>query len=230
VIKNQVFTLLKLVNDVLVERELPVPEELQNIIAAGGLDLNPERSLPARFDCTYIYTVYSNGSLMIESHVRPGKGLPFLPRIGIQMTVPGGYEQITWYGRGPHETYVDRKEGARVGVYTGTVDEQYVPYIFPEENGNKTDVRWVALTNSKGIGLLASADRLMEVSAHHFTDEDLTEARHTYELTHREQITVNLDYAQSGLGSASCGPGRLEKYQLKAEETRFSILFRPISE
>jgi Beta galactosidase small chain. len=118
---------------------------------------------------------------------------------------------------------VDRKEGARVGVYSGTVDEQYVPYIVPEENGNKTEVRWVSLTNADGVGLLAVGMPTMEVSAHHYTTEDLTQARHTYELVRREEITLNLDYAQSGLGSASCGPGRLEKYQLKPEEVRYRV-------
>ena len=141
---------------------------------------------------------------MIEHHVIPkAPGLPFLPRIGLQMTVPGGYEQFTWYGRGPHENYVDRNYGAQVGLYSGTVDEQYVPYIVPEENGNKTDVRWVALTNDAGVGLLAVG--APEVSAHHYTTQDLTDATHTYELQRRDDITLNLDYGQSGLGSATAG-------------------------
>jgi beta-galactosidase/beta-glucuronidase len=184
---------------------------------------------PARFECDYVYTVYGSGDVVIDTHVVPEAEVPFLPRIGLQMLLPGGYEQFTWYGRGPHETYVDRKEAAQVGVYSGTVDEQYVPYLVPEENGNKTEVRWVALTNEDGVGLLASGDRWLEVSAHHYTTEDLTQAKHTYELKRREEITLNLDYAQSGLGSASCGPGRLEKYQLKPEEVRYSVRLRPFS-
>jgi beta-galactosidase len=183
----------------------------------------------ARFECDYVYTVYGSGDVVIDTHVVPGAEVPFLPRIGLQIRLPGGYEQFTWYGRGPHETYVDRKEGAQVGVYSGTVDEQYVPYVVPQENGNKTGVRWVALTNEDGVGLLASGERWLEVSAHHYTTEDLTEATHTYELKRREEITLNLDYAQSGLGSASCGPGRLEKYQLKPEEMRYTVRLRPFS-
>jgi hypothetical protein len=161
--------------------------------------------------------------------VLPSEGLPFLPRIGLQLRLPGGFEQFAWYGRGPHETYVDRKEGAQVGVYRGSVDEQYVPYIVPEENGNKTDVRWVSLTNAEGIGLQASGDGLLEVSAHHFTPEDLTTARHTHELVRRPEIILNLDYAQSGLGSASCGPGRLPKYRLQPEEIRYRVHLAPFS-
>ena len=83
----------------------------------------------------------------------------------------------------------------------------------PEENGNETEVRWVALTNQDGVGPLASRNRWLEVSAHHHTTEDLTQATHTYGLERREEITLNLDYAQSGLGSAGCGPGGLEEYQ-----------------
>jgi hypothetical protein len=145
------------------------------------------------------------------------------------MQLPSGFEQFAWYGRGPQESYVDRQEGARVGVYRGTVDEQYVPYIFPEENGNKTEVRWVALTDRQGNGLLACGAPWLSVSAHHFTSGDLEQARHTYELNRRDEITLNLDYAQSGLGSAACGPGRLEKYQLKAGEARFTIRLRPLT-
>ena len=195
----------------------------------------PQAKPPARFDGETMYTVYGSGDIVIDAHIVPAsEGLPFLPRIGLQMTLPPGYERFTWYGRGPHETYVDRNYGAQVGLYSGTVDEQYVPYIVPEENGNKTDVRWVALTDDDGVGLLVVAggdlrDGL-EVSAHHYTTGDLTMATHTYELQRREEITLNLDYAQSGLGSASCGPGRLAKYQLKPEPVSYRVRLRPFSE
>lgn len=227
--EERLFDIFKGVNDLLIESGLPVPDYIRDVVAAGKVELRAERKPPARFDCEYTYTIYGSGDVVIETHVVPQVDVPFLPRLGLQMQLPGGYEQFTWYGRGPHENYVDRKEGARVGLYSGTVDEQYVPYIVPEENGNKTEVRWVALTSADGIGLLAVGMPLMEVSAHHYTTEDLTQARHTYELVRREEITLNLDYAQSGLGSASCGPGRLEKYQLKPEEVRYRVRLRPFS-
>ena len=145
------------------------------------------------------------------------------------MHLPEGFEQFAWYGRGPHETYVDRKEGAQVGIYRGTVDEQFVPYVVPEENGNKTEVRWATLTNADGVGLHASADRLLEVSVHHFTPEDLTAAAHPHELTRRPEVILHLDYGQSGLGSASCGPGRLKKYRLEPEEIRYRVDLHPFS-
>jgi beta-galactosidase/beta-glucuronidase len=181
------------------------------------------------FDCGYTYTVYGSGDVVIDTHVVSGESLPHLPRVGLQMILPGGYETFTWYGRGPHETYVDRKAGAQMGVYTGSVDEQCVPYVVPQENGNKTDVRWVALTDADGAGLLAVAESFLEVSAHHFTTQDMAKAQHTYELERRDEITLNLDHKQSGLGGASCGPSTLPQYLIPPEEKRFSIRLRPLA-
>jgi beta-galactosidase len=226
--EERLFDLTEGVYDVLVGLGQPIPEPLVNAVAAGKVQSQPAAFKPACFDCELTYTIYGSGEVLIDSHVTPEPGMPFLPRLGLQMKLPGGFEQFTWYGRGPQETYSDRQEGAKVGVYSGTVDEQYVPYIFPEENGNKTDVRWVSLTGTPG-GLLATGDPWLNVSAHHFTERDLEQARHTSELKRRDEITLNLDYAQSGLGSAACGPGRLEKYQLKAEEVRFSVRLRPLT-
>jgi beta-galactosidase len=227
--EDQMYELLKTTLDMMIEIGLPVPDEFDQLVRAGKDGLQTKPKPPARFECETQYMVYGSGDIQIEAHVLPDPGLPFLPRLGFQMTLPEGYERFTWYGRGPHENYSDRCEGAAVGIYSGTVDEQYVPYIVPEENGNKTEVRWVTLTGPQGTGLLAVGSPIMEVSAHHFTTQNLTEARHTYELKRRPEIILNLDYGQSGLGSAACGPGRLEQYQLKAVETRFSLRLRPFS-
>jgi beta-galactosidase/beta-glucuronidase len=181
------------------------------------------------FECETTYAIYASGDVLIEAHVLPGGKLPPLPRIGLAMQLPGGYETLTWYGRGPHETYADRKTGAQVGVYSGTVDEQYVPYVVPQENGNKTDVRWATLTDGDGVGLLAVGMPFVEVSAHHFTAQDLTQARHTYELQRREYIVLNLDYRQSGLGGASCGPGTLPAYLIEPRPVQFRLRLRPFS-
>jgi beta-galactosidase/beta-glucuronidase len=183
-----------------------------------------------RFDCAIDYTICGNGDMMIDAHVWPSAGLPPLPRLGLQMALPGRYETITWYGRGPHESYVDRKVGARVGVHRGVVDGQYVRYLRPQENGNKTDVRWVALTNEKGAGLMAQGTPVMEVSAHHYTPEDFERASHPHELVRREEIVFHLDVQQSGLGSESCGPPPLPQYLLPAEERRFRVVLRPVDQ
>jgi len=204
--------------EVLLELSRIPPEQLLVSYYEGG------------FDCEYAYTIYGSGDVVIETHVLPIGKLPPLPRVGLQMCLPGEYSTFRWYGRGPHETYADRKLGAQIGVYGGTVDDQYVPYVTPQENGSKTDVRWAALTNEHNIGLLVVGMPLLNVSAHHFTTEDLTQATHTYELKRREDITLNLDSRQSGLGNASCGPGVLEQYLLEPQETSYSLRLRPFSE
>ncbi|MEM3545756.1 MAG: glycoside hydrolase family 2 TIM barrel-domain containing protein [Candidatus Bathyarchaeia archaeon] len=183
-----------------------------------------------KFKCRYTYRIYGSSDVIIDVDVDPAADLPpSIPRIGLKMTIPGGFEKFTWFGRGPHENYCDRKEGAAVGVYTGTVDEQYVPYIKPQENGNKTDVRWASLTNDSGFGLLIVGMPLIEVSAHHYTIEDFEKAKHTYELKRRDDITLNIDYKQSGLGGGSCGPDTLPQYLVKPEHAHFAVRLRPIS-
>jgi len=182
-----------------------------------------------RFECLYSYNIYGSSDIIIEVKVNPLKGLPpHLPRIGLQAKVPKEYEIVTWYGRGPHENYCDRKEGAAIGVYRSTVEEQYVPYIKPQENGNRTDVKWVSLTDSSGFGLLVVGMPILEVSALYYTIEDLSSAKHTYELKKRDFITLNLDYRQSGLGGGSCGPDTLPIYLVKPEPVVFSVRLRPI--
>jgi hypothetical protein len=99
----------------------------------------------------------------------------------------------------------------------------------PQDNGNKTDVRWVTLTNRHGIGLLAAGEELLNVSAHHYRPEDLDAARHTYELKRRDETILNLDYRQSGLGSNSCGPGPLPQYIIAPEEMSFTVRLRPFN-
>ena len=187
-------------------------------------------SLAPAFACVYRYTVYGSGDVTIEIEVTPRRELPSLPRLGLQMRLPRRFDQLTWYGLGPHEAYIDRRESARVGLYRGSVQDQYVPYVMPQENGNKLDVRWAAVTEAEGGGVLAVGRPRLNVSVHHYTPEDLTRARHTFELTPRNETILNLDHAQAPLGSASCGPGPLEKYLLRPEKTSFSVRLRPISQ
>jgi beta-galactosidase/beta-glucuronidase len=189
-----------------------------------------------RFACEVDYEISSSGDVVVGIRITPAEDLPPLPRLGLQMVLSAGYETFSWYGRGPHESYVDRKCGAPIGVYSGTVDDQYVPYVVPQENGNKTDVRWAALTNGEGNGLFVAAmaeDRetpaTLEVSVHHFRTEDLASAQHTHELQRRDGITLNLDCGQTGLGGASCGPPTLSKYMLMPEPVAFRVRLTPIS-
>jgi len=207
------------------------------------------------FHCDYTYTIFGNGQMRIDVHGLPyGELPPTLPRIGLRMTLPRTMQQFQWLGRGPGESYVDSKQANRVGLWKANLDDLYTPYVFPQENGNRTDVRWVAITDLRGMGLLAvcptqsgasvhkaarpcSIDApncdcktpLLNFSAHRFTTMDLEAARHTTDLVPREDITLNLDWRHNGLGSASCGPRPWDHYLLRLEEFRFSICLQPLS-
>jgi len=180
--------------------------------------------------CTYVYTIYGSGDVVIEVSGEPqGEGPKTFPRVGLQVTLPKAFERVTWYGRGPGESYSDSKQANRIGLYRKSVDELFTPYVYPQENGNRTDVNWVAITNTRGAGLLAVGAPQLDFSAHRYTTEALDRAQHTYELEPQNTVTLHLDYAQNGIGSASCGPGVLPQYELQAQTFHFSMRLKPFS-
>lgn len=181
------------------------------------------------FDHLCTYTVLGNGCIKVENDVKPFGELPVLPKIGLQMTLGGEFSDFQWFGRGPHENYPDRKTGAPIGHYQSTVSKQYVPYVKPQENGNKEDVRWAAFLDGAGEGLMVVADDALSVTALHYTAEDLDQAAHIHELRPRRDVIVCLDARQLGLGNGSCGPGVLEKYKLYPQPVKFSFSLRPYS-
>lgn len=183
---------------------------------------------PEAFVNEQTITIHNDGTLHIQNHIQGDPALPLLPRLGLTAELTPGFEQIQWYGRGPHENYSDRNVGTAVGLYRSTVTDQYVPYILPQTHGNKTDVRWLAVENeAAGVGLLAVAEPLMEASTSHFAEHDLYRARHTSDLTPRAETILNLDMKQSGLGGASCGPETLPPYQLPTGTYDFALWLRP---
>jgi beta-galactosidase len=178
-----------------------------------------------------VYTVYGSGDVIAEATFNPGDiNLPGLPRFGMQMSIPGEFDTMTWYGRGPHENYWDRKTAAAVGVYSGTVEDLIHQYVRPQENANRTDVRWMTLTNKDGLGLLAVGMPLLSVSAWPYTMADLERARHINELPRRDTITVNLDYKQMGVGGDDGWGARPHpEYQLPCKPYSYSFRLRPIT-
>ena len=181
-------------------------------------------------DLKTIYTIYGSGDVVVENSFDPGGNtkLPELPRFGMQTAIPDELDTMTWYGRGPQENYWDRNTGAAVGVYSGPVEEQIHNYVRPQENGNKTDVRWVSWTNKDGFGLLAVGMPLLSVSAWPYTMEDLEKARHINELPQRDTITVNLDYKQMGVGGDDgWGKRPHPEYRLPAKPYSYSFRLQP---
>jgi len=175
------------------------------------------------------YKIYGDGTIRIDAEGQAGADrLPEIPRFGMRMAMPKGFETIRWFGRGPQETYWDRCD-ARVDLYEGTVDEQYFDYSEPTESGNKADVRWVALTNDKGVGLLAIGMPHLSVNALHYTAEDLEGPEHIYQVQRRDNIYLNLDYRQMGVGGDdSWGARTHPEFTLPGNEKySYSFVLRP---
>jgi hypothetical protein len=185
------------------------------------------RDRKAVIDHRQTFRLLPDGTILAAHVVKVPASLPSLPRMGVEMIAPPGFERFCYLGRGPQETYWDRKD-APVGRYESTVAEQYVDYIMPQEHGNHCDVRWAALQQGRSAGLLlAAADHLLECSASHYTDADLFIAEHTCELSPREDVFLRVDLHQRGLGGGSCGPQTLEQYTLPTGRTyRFGYLLR----
>ncbi|NLY10565.1 MAG: DUF4981 domain-containing protein [Firmicutes bacterium] len=178
----------------------------------------------------YTYLIYGTGDVYLKVNGEfKGQFPEAIPRIGLQLKLPEEFAKVTWYGRGPGECYADSKLANRFGIYSCEVDDLYVPYVYPQENGNRTDVSWVALTNARGVGLFAQYDAPANFSAHRFSTEQFTEAKHTSDLVPEDEITLNLDYRQHGLGSASCGPDVLPQYRLEPKPFEFTVRLRPFS-
>ena len=129
------------------------------------------------------------------------ENLVYIPVAGVQLTVPGDYERMTFFGRGPEENYWDRANGTKVGRYETTVTENFIGYVKTSETGNRTGVRWIALTDESGFGLLAAAgEKPLEVSALHYTPEDLDRGVHPYELNTLDDTILRLNAVQIGVG------------------------------
>lgn len=182
-------------------------------------------SMRPAFQVRATYQVTTDGTVTVATQVTPLRSLPTLPRLGLTLHLPSRFDQVRWAGRGPHQSYPDMKESARWGVWSGTVDAQFENYIRPQENGNKADSLWVEVTDCHGRGLRASGTPHLSVL--HYTAEELTSARHTFDLPPRAETVLNLDYKQSGLGSGSCGPGALPEYLVSAVSSEFTVTLTP---
>ena len=178
--------------------------------------------------CEYTYLVSGDGSIVIDVSGHPeGEAPETLPRIGLNLVLPKKFDQVEWFGRGPGESYPDSKAANRVGLYSARVDEFYTPYIRPQENGSRCDVRWASFTDMRGVGLVVAGIPQFDFSALKFSIEDLDKATHRHILKPADEVYINLDHAQHGLGSASCGPGQLPQYRLLCGDFRFKVALMP---
>ena len=207
--------------------------------ADGSIDVKANvdvtGSKGAGFDHRATYSFNMDGTITIKNDIEPYGHMPdALPRLGLSMILDKSLEQVKWYGRGPAENYIDRCTGSFIGVYESTVTDLYENYIRPQDNGYRGDIRWIALTDAQGKGVKFESDSPLFAQALHFDWEDLMYARHQNGEERkngikpaREEVCLNLDLRQLGLGGASCGPKPLDKYIFPIRKESYSITISP---
>jgi len=183
------------------------------------------------------YTFNASGKILVEQRIMVNKDstgkLAVLPRFGMQWILPKGFDKVEYYGRGPHENYQDRNFSAHVGLYKQTVEEQYFPYVVPQETGARTDIRWYQVANSKGKGLRIHSDSLLSIASIHFFDADLDngpkrQQRHAADLVKRPQTQLNIDLKQMGVGGIDSWRSMpMQQYLLPYGNYSFSYMIEP---
>ena len=205
--------------------------------AGGGLTIRSTLAAPdldpsaARVDIAQRLWWSAEGALVVETAVDPHLAVISLPRLGLSLELAAGFDQVRWYGRGPHECYADRQAGARLGWWSLPVDRFATPYERPQESGNRTGVRWAVVSGPAGAQLSVTRpdDRTWELSAHRWAPTDLEGHRHHHEVRRRSTAVLHLDHAQCGLGNASCGPGVLPAHLLAVRPTTFTFAIAPMA-
>ncbi|MCX6560812.1 MAG: DUF4981 domain-containing protein [Candidatus Aminicenantes bacterium] len=181
------------------------------------------------------YTIRASGEVKVEASFEPtARNLPEIPRVGLSLALPKGLNDVRWFGRGPHDNYIDRKSSAYVGIYKAAVDQTLIPYVSIQEYGNRTDCRWVALTDADGAGLLAIGMPQVNFSALPYTAEDLTQEKrgdkHPVDIAKRGFVSLHLDYGQMGVGGDdSWGAQTHPQYRLGVRNYSYMVVLKPIA-
>lgn len=199
------------------------------------------------FTATTTYTISASGALTIHTHLIPTGFYPkHLPRIGFDIALTNSLSHAIYFGLGPGESYPDKHSAQRVGIYTAPVDQLYTPYEVPQENGNHMGARWVKMLDERGNGVRATrmttSNAAAQISERGWEDEqfhwaasrysaaELTRARHPHELVASpDTVFWRLDVETAGVGTGACGPGVMEKYQVKCREVEFRFRLDPVT-
>ncbi|MDX1285228.1 MAG: beta-galactosidase small subunit, partial [Draconibacterium sp.] len=178
------------------------------------------------FERNETWTFLADGTIKLEQEIIPHGPMPdMLQKVGLQFQLPKAFDNVEWYGRGPFETYPDRKTGAKVGIYNSNDDEIFEPYIIPQEYGNRTDVRWLKVQNEDGKGLLIKGDELINFSLHKFSTDNLSRAMYLYQLEESQNTILNVDYEVSGVGGTAIR--QLQKYRVKPGIRKYRLSIKP---
>lgn len=178
------------------------------------------------FERNEVLTVKADGAIHLEQEIIPHGPMPdMFQKIGLQFQLPKTFSNVEWYGRGPFETYPDRKTGAKVGVYQSNADKMYVPYIIPQEYGNRTDVRWLKIFDETGSGLMIQGAELLNFSLHKYTTDNLDRAMYTYQLEEAPHTILNVDYEVTGVGGTAIR--QLQKYRVMPGVRKYELVIKP---
>ncbi|MFI3322905.1 MAG: glycoside hydrolase family 2 TIM barrel-domain containing protein [Rikenellaceae bacterium] len=202
-----------------------VSAQLKDKIVVVNLSYRLNGKNDVWFDVDEVYTFNGDSQFSLNSNIKSSPKAPEVARVGYELEVDKSYAQFSYYGQGEKEAYCDKKDGAMFGHYSGTIDEQYVSYIYPQENGNKYNVRYAAVKNGEGKGLKVRGTAPIETSIRHFSTMKLAEARHTYELEKMDNSIWNINHLMAPVGNESCGPQPLPEYVLNAQNWNFTLLF-----
>jgi beta-galactosidase len=175
---------------------------------------------------TYRWTEYDDGLELSLDVIPEGNWPGPLPRIGVGLVLPGALQRVEWFGRGPGEAYPDTGPATRIGRFSRSVEELQTPYLRPQENGSRRDVRWVTITDRLGRGLRVEGRPTFHLTARPWTTEHLAAARHPTDLVPEGHTWLTLDAEQHGIGMASCGPGVLEEYALTPRPISLGVRMR----
>lgn len=185
-----------------------------------------KRDNSSAFERNEIWTIFVDGTIELEQEIIPHGTMPeMLQKIGLQFQLPKEFNNVEWYGRGPFETYPDRKTGAKIGSYQSNANDMYVPYIIPQEYGNRTDVAWLKVKNKDGKGLLIKSDELFNFSLHKYATDNLSRAIYSYQLKESANTVLNVDYEVSGVGGGAVR--QLQKYRVHPGVRNYKLTIKP---
>lgn len=195
-----------------------VTQDGKDVLVTADLSISAGQSKAA-----VKYRITGGGQIVVDTDFRPDAKMPDIPRIGYQGRIPSTVPVCKWYGRGPHENYVDRKSGAWTTIHDGIVPMMFHRYVDPQESGNRSEIRWFQLSDPMGrfsMRVDACGDSLLETAVYPCGADDITLAMHSVELPKRDFYTLNVDHRQSGVGGTdSWGALALPRYRISSKET-----------
>ena len=172
------------------------------------------------------WTVNSNGEILFECEAQKNMKLPVLPRFGIRLFLNNTLENVEYFGKGPYDSYCDKQQSAYYDLFNTTVSDMYENYIRPQENGNHLGTRYMTLSGDNMALGVTAVNKAFNFSALHYSQENLQNTMHGFELKKEPYTVLCLDYAQNGIGSQSCGPKMRPKYSFSEERFNFSVVLK----